>query len=153
MLSTTLVRLIESHWEEIAARLIASIRKHPDMQNLAAETDGELREWARQILGNLGSLLSVPRDEEVERRFQVLGRLRFEQNIPLHEAVLRVQLLKEKITGFIHEQGFPMPALQLYAEEELEQRMGGVFDACVYHMVRGYEAAMRRSARVSGAGG
>ena len=152
MLSTRLVQLIEQNWEEITTRLITAIHKHPDLQNLAAKTDGELREWCQNILGNLGYLLSASGDEEVKRRFEVLGRIRFEENIPLHETVLRFQLLKDKIVGFIHEQGFPMSAMQLYAEEELEQRMDRFFDACIYHVVRGYEAAMRRSARVGAAG-
>jgi hypothetical protein len=40
-----------------------------------------------------------------------------------------------------------MTALQLYAQEEFEQRMGSFFDACVYHIVRGYEKAMRGAVR------
>lgn len=124
MLSLRLTHLIETHWEEIASRLIAAIRYHPDMPNLAARTDAEIREWCQGIVKNLGYLLSAKKDEEIRRRFQILGRMRFEENIPLHEAVLRLQILKDKITGFVHEQGFPMTVLQLYSEEELELRMG-----------------------------
>jgi hypothetical protein len=149
MLSTKLVQLIESNWEEIAARLTADVRKHADMTRLARCTDMELREWCREILSNLGYLLTARKDEEMKRRFQVLGRLRFEENIPLHEAVLRFHLLKEKILGFVHEQGFAMTAMELYAEEELAMRMGRFFDACVYHLVRGYEDAIARAARIA----
>ena len=149
MLSAKLVQLIEAHWEEISARLILAVKKHPDMRSLASRPEGELREWSREILQQMGHLLSARTDEEVERRFQRLGRTRFEENIPLHEAVLRLHLLKDKIIGFVHEQGFPMTALQLYAEEELEQRMGRFFDASVYHIVRGYEDASRVARRVA----
>jgi hypothetical protein len=148
VLSTRLVQLIEDHCDEIASRMIATVRKHQDLPNLAAKTDAELKEWTHQIVSQLGYLLSASKDQDVRRRFEVLGRIRFEENIPLHEAVLRFQLLKDKIIGFIHEQGFPMSAMQLYAEEELELRMSRFFDACIYHLVRGYEAALRRSARV-----
>jgi len=149
MLSTRLVQLIESNWEVIAERLIAALRKHPDIEQLSRCSDMELREWCHEILANLGYLLAASKDNEVKRRFQVLGRMRFEENIPLHEAVLRFHLLKDKIIGFVHEQGFPMTAMQLYAEEELESRMGRFFDACVYALVRGYEAAIRRAQRVA----
>ncbi len=148
MLSTN-VQLIQAHWEEIASRLIGAVRKHPDLANLARKPDLDLREWCRQILENLEYLLSASKDEEVKRRFQVLGRMRFEESIPLHEAILRVQMLKDKVIGFIHEQGFPMTALQLYAEEELEQRIDRFFDAMVYHLVRGYEDAQNLAARVA----
>lgn len=149
MLSTKLVQLIQDHWQEIASRLIQAVRKHPDTPNLAQRTDGELRDWCRELLANLEYLLSTSKDQDVKRRFQLLGRNRFEENIPLHEAVLRVQLLRDKIIGFIHEQGFPMTALHLYAEEELEQRMTRYFDALIYHLVRWYEDAQHLAARVA----
>jgi hypothetical protein len=143
MLSSNLVKLIETHWEEIATRLISSVREHPDLTHLKRKTDVEMREWCRNILQDMDYLLIASKAQEVRRRFEVLGRMRFEENIPLHEAVLRFHMLKNKIIGFIHEQGFPMSAMHLYAEEELELRIGRFFDDCVYHVVRGYEAAMR----------
>lgn len=149
MLSSRLVQLIAEHWKEIADRLCREIRQHPDMLNLARKTDAEMRDWCRAILEDLDYLLSASKRQEVKRRFEVLGRMRCEENIPLHEAVLRFQILKDKIIGFVHEQGFPMSAIELYAEEELELRIGRFFDDCVYHLVRGYEAALRIAARVA----
>ena len=149
MLSTKLVQLIETHWEEIAERLIREVRRNGEMKNLAARPDSELREWCRVILENLGQLLVIKKEDEIRRRFEALGKNRFEENIPLHEAVLRLHLLQDKIVAFVHEQGFPMTALQLYAEEELEQRMTRFFHACVYHVVRGYEAALLLEQRVA----
>jgi hypothetical protein len=143
MLSSRLVQLIENNWEEIANRLIASVRKRPEMSNLNRKTDAEMREWCRSILQDLDYLLAGSKEQEVRRRFEILGRMRFEEQIPLHEAVLRFHMLKNKIIGFVHEQGFPMSAMHLYAEEELELRIGRFFDDCVYHVVRGYEHAQR----------
>jgi hypothetical protein len=145
MLAPHLIQLIERHWEEISSRLIAAIRQHPDMEQLSQRPDVDIREWCQSILEDLGYLISAPKREEVKRRFEVLGRTRFEEKIPLHEAVLRVHLLKDEIVEFIHEQGFPMTSLELYAEEELEHRIGQFFDALVYRLVRGYEDAMRRA--------
>jgi hypothetical protein len=149
LLSTKLVQLIEDHWEEISARLIRQVRKNRELRNLAVRPDAELREWCQGILENLGQLLVIKNEDEIGRRFAALGRKRFEENIPLHEAVLRLHLLHDEIVAFVHEQGFPMTALQLYAEEELEQRMTRFFQACVYHVVRGYEAATTLERRVA----
>ena len=102
------------------------------------------KEWCREILENLSYLLLARGDQETHRRFQVLGRMRFEENIPLHEAVLRMQILKGKILGFVHEEAISMTVIQVYAQEELEQRIGHFFDALVYHVVRGYEDATDR---------
>jgi len=145
MLAPHLIQLIERHWEEISNRLIAAIRQHPDMEQLSQRPEVDIKEWCQSILEDLGYLISAPKREEVKRRFEVLGRTRFEENIPLHEAVLRFHLLKDKIVEFVHEQGFPMTSLELYAEEELEHRIGQFFDALVYRLVRGYEDAMKRA--------
>jgi hypothetical protein len=139
--------MIESHWEEIAARVIREIRRNPEMPVLAGRLDVELREWCQEIVENLGYLLSASKDGERRRRFQVLGGLRFEENIPLHEAVARWQILKDKITGFAHEQGLSMTVPQLYAEEELDRRVNRFFDLIIYDVVCGYETARARAAR------
>lgn len=128
--------------------MIDTIHSHPELPTLARESDAELRQWSGEILENLGYLLSAPKSDDVRRRYQIMGRLRFEQSIPLHEAILRLQLLKEQIVDFVHHQGFPMTSLQLYAEEELEMRIDRFFDALVYHVVCGYEGAMKVAAKI-----
>jgi len=115
----------------------------------AALPEAETKEWCREILENLGYLLLSRKDQETYRRFQVLGGMRLEQNIPLHEAVLRMHILKNKILGFVHEEALSMTVIQVYAQEELEQRIGQFFDALVYHVVRGYEQASHRAHRVA----
>ena len=149
MLSGRLIQLIENNWQEISMRLCRAVKHHPEIKALANQSDADLRDWCQEILENLGYLLSARKDEELKRRFEVLGKLRFEENVPLHEAVLRFQILREKIVGFVREQGYPSTGLQLYAQLELEERMAAFFDACVYNIVRGYEAAMRRATRLA----
>ena len=149
MLSGKLVQLIEEHWEEIADGVVDKIRRHPDLPVLAKRPQAELKQWCQEILTNLGYSLSAPKAEELKRRYEVLGRVRFEESIPLHEAVLRFFILKDKIVDFVHQQGFAMTSMHLYAEEELEHRVGRFFDAMVYHIVRGYENAMRVASRAA----
>ena len=149
MLSARLVQLIETHWEEIATRVTRAIKEHPEMRHLSRRPEGELREWCQQILSGLGTVLAAARKDEMKRRFELLGRMRYEENIPLHEAVLRFHLLKEQTTGFIHEQGFALNAVELYAEHELGQRINRFCDAAVYRVVRGYEEALRKAQRMA----
>ena len=141
--------MIGAHWEEIAARVVAEVRKHPEMKILAGRPEVELRVWCRDILENLESLLGARREDPAQRRFRVFGKRRFEENIPLHEAVLRLQILKAEIFSFVHEQGFAMTVLELYREEELQVLINRFFDACIYQVVRGYEEALRVASRVA----
>jgi hypothetical protein len=149
MLSTKLVQLIEKSSEIITSGLLLEIRQDPQMSTLAGRSDAELRAWSQDILKNVGYLLAASKGEELARRFQILGRLRFEQNIPLHEAVLRCQVLKNKILRFVRDQAFAMTPMELYAEEELDRRIGWLFDAMVYHIVRGYESAERVASQLA----
>jgi len=149
MLSTKLVQLIEKSSEIITSGLLLEIRQDPQMSTLAGRSDAELRAWSQDILKNVGYLLAASKGEELARRFQILGRLRFEQNIPLHEAVLRGQVLKNKILRFVRDQAFAMTPMELYAEEELDRRIGWLFDAMVYHIVRGYESAERVASQLA----
>jgi hypothetical protein len=147
VVSGKLVELIEGSWQEIAKRLIFRVRSAEETQTLASQSDAELRAWCREIVENLSYWLSGGKQEEVRRRYQVLGRVRFEESIPLHEAVMRFHMLKNVIVEFIHERGLPITSMDLYAEEELELRAGRFFDCLVYHLVMGYENAMRAPAR------
>ena len=149
MLSIRLVQLIEAHWEDIATRVIDEIRKHPETRILAERPDSELRAWCRDLLENLEAQLSARHEDNLERRYRVFGRRRFEENVPLHEAVMRLQIMKSEIFSFVHEQGFAMTMLELYREEELQVLIGRFFDALVYQVVRGYEEALRVAARVA----
>ena len=84
---------------------------------------------------------------ELKQRYRALGSARFEESIPLHEAVLRLLLLKDSIIEFVYEQGLPMTALDLYTQEELEHRISRFFDIAVYNIVCGYEEALHEAAR------
>jgi hypothetical protein len=146
LLSERLIRLIQNHSEALSAALVAKIRAHPDLTTLSKLTTPQLQDWCSHQIEYLNSSLLEP-GEEIKARFKALGRARFEESIPMHEAVLRIFLLKDAIIEFVHEQGFPLSALDLYAQEEVEQRISRFFDAGVYHVVCGYEEAMHEPAR------
>jgi hypothetical protein len=137
--------LIQDHSQGIADDLLERIRQHPELPVLAKRQAKELHNWCADQIGHLNSSL-LAKGEEIRGRYQLLGRERFEESIPLHEAVLRFFLLKDTVIEFVHTQGLPMSAVDLYAQEELEQRICRFFDAAVYHVVCGYEEAMRARA-------
>lgn len=145
MLSGKLIRLIETHEQEITDRLVREIRRHPDLTHLRSLPEAEVRDRCQTFLENLGYWLSPDNEEELARRWQAVGKTRFEQAVPLHESVHALCLIKEKMVDFVDEQGIPPDALSLYAEEELEHRLSRVFDVLVTHLVQGYEAAWQKA--------
>lgn len=150
MLPPKLIHLIENHWDEIVTRVIRAMHRDPEITHFRNLPEAELREWGRNILENLGHWLAASKDEEVARRYEALGKLRFEEHVPLHESVRGLCLLKEKVLDFVSEQGLAKTSMDLFAEEELENRLGHFFDLILVHLVRGYETALRRTAHVAG---
>lgn len=145
MLSTNLIRLIESHAEQITATAIQRIRQDPELPTLKKLPEPELRSWATHILKHLGDWLGASEERQIASCYQGLGQLRFEENVPLHESVRNFQVLKDLIVSYVRNQGFRQTTVELYAEGELEHLLGQFFDKMIYHVVRGYEGARRYS--------
>jgi hypothetical protein len=149
MLSGKLVHLIESHWEEITSGVIARIRREPQMQEYRARVESELREWGQILLQNLGHWLTAGSGEEIGQRYEELGRQRFEADVPLHESVRCLCILRQRVLDFVEERVLNKSSLELYAEEELDRHLGRFFDILTIHMVKGYEAALRKEMAIS----
>lgn len=129
--------------------MIREIRRHPDLADLCKLSDAELRERSQQILKHLGYWISAGHEAEIEPSYELLGKARFEESIPLHEPVRALAIIKNKMMDFVHYQGIARTAVDLYAEEELECRVGRFFDELTIHMVRGYETAWHRAAHAA----
>lgn len=145
MLSGKLVHQIEAHWDQIFPHTLEQIRRDPKLTHINKLPDLELQERAQDILENLEHCLAAGHEDEIARRYDALGRARFEEGIPLHETVRAFQIVKEGVIMFVQEQMTTRTSVELYAEEELEHRVDGFFDVVVYYLVRGYEAAWHRA--------
>jgi hypothetical protein len=143
MLSGKLIHLIETHAESITLRIVRDVRHNPDCVHLATLPEAELRERSREILNNLGHWLEFANEEKLDREYEVIGKARYHESIPLHESLRGLCLIKDRMMDFIHEQGTDRDCVALYAEEELERRVGRFFDLLAIHMARGYEKEWR----------
>jgi hypothetical protein len=143
MISGRLVHLIETNGEQIVDRLVAQIRCNPEMNHARSLPDHELRQWGQDLLQHLGHWLAAGNEEELALRYERLGKLCCEHEIPLHETVRGLCLLREKMLDFSEEHIISNSSVELYAEEELERRLGRFFDHLTVHLVLGYERSLR----------
>src|SRR5215217_6745070 len=97
MLSGRLVHLIESHWEEIIASVISQIRREPEGAHYRASIESELREWGRLVLQNLGEWLTGHNQDEISQQYEQLGKLRFQENVPLFHSVHVLAVVRERV--------------------------------------------------------
>jgi|SRR5581483_3556324 len=149
MISGKLVHLIETHAGQIIQRSIDQIRREKDMPHIRALLDSELREWNLELLEGLGHWLSPANQEDLANRYERLGKLRFEQDVPLHESVRGLCIMREQTLDFVEEHIASNSSVELYAEEELDRRLGFFFDLLTIHLVHGYERALRRHAALA----
>lgn len=143
MLSSRLIQMVSEHRDQIAERVIWQVRRDSKLLELGKLPESELRERASEILQHLGTWL-ISKEEDLARRYEQLGRTRFEEGIPLHEVVYALQLIRENMIQYVRDQGMGPTPLELYAEEELEYGADRIFDTIIYYFVRGYERAMRQ---------
>jgi len=146
MISGKLVHLIETHGQAIVNRVAEQISHEPDMIHVRAVLGSELAEWREEFLRNFGHWLAAGNEETVAHRYQHIGQQRCEQHVPLHECVHGLCLLRAKMLDFVEEQVLTKNSMELYAEEELDRRVGRFFDLLMINLVRGYERALRLSA-------
>jgi hypothetical protein len=149
MLSGRLVHLIETHWEDIVASVIYRIRLEPHVEHYRATVEADLREWGRVLLENLGHWLHAGGEDEIAKRYEQIGRRRFEDGIPLHESVHVLCIVRERVLDFVEEHVYSKNTLALYEQEELDRRLGRFFDLLTVHLVKGYETVLRRAAAVT----
>jgi hypothetical protein len=143
MLSSRLVQLIQTQWEQLTARIISQIRTDPELTHLKTLPEAELQEWGERVLRKLDHWLVESDEAEITRDYEDIGAHRYREGVPLHEAVRGAHILRARIVNFMRDQGTPTNTVELYAEEELEYRVGQFFDCLVYHLVKGYEMAMK----------
>jgi hypothetical protein len=145
MISGKLIHLIELNGQQVMTRVIAQIHRESQMPHYRAQLEPELRDRGHALLENLGYWLSTANEEELGRRFEQLGRQRFEEGVPLHETVRALCIIREVLLDFVEEHVTSKTSLELYAEEELDRRLGRFFDLLIIHTVVGYERALRNS--------
>lgn len=150
MLSSRLIRMVSEHWEEITSRVIRQIRRDAKLLELGRFPEPDLRARCREILQNLGTWL-VSKETDIGERFEHVGRIRFEEGVPLHEIVHAYQVVKEQMIQYVRDQGMGGGPLEIYAEEELQMGADRIFHTMVYYVVRGYEQAIRERLGKAGA--
>lgn len=149
MISARLIHIIEAHQEEITNRILHAVQHHPELARMGKLPEKELRARCRPILKHLGSWLVNGMENELTKGYDALGKAYFKESIPLQEAVRTLCIIKDKMVDFALEQGVRESFLELYAEEELEHRLGRFFDLLIIHLVCGYEAAWHIAARAA----
>ena len=136
-----MVRLIETHSEQLARGLLDRIQNSPYcetfLRNVPLE---ELRRRVQEIYHHLGDWLTRKSEGEIELRYIGIGERRASQGATLSELVFVIVATKEHLWEYVTRDVLTDPRpLELFQEVELLQLIETFFDRAIYFATIGYE--------------
>jgi len=139
MLSDRLVRMIESHADELTRALVEDIRSNPRTASYHRLSKEAIHHRTYHVYKDLGSWLNNKAEEDIESNYSRLGKEREAEGIPLSEVVYALILTKYHLRDYIRVSGLTNSAVDLYQALELQRLLGHFFDKAIYYTVRAYE--------------
>lgn len=147
ILAHRFMRLIETHADALAETLEAKIEGSERCATYSRVSSDELKSLVAGIYGQLGQWLVTKTEEDIERRYTMIGTRRAEQCVPVSQLLWCIVLVKENLWEFLANGEKVENAQQVFGELELTQMVDQFFDRAMYYAVRGHERV--RDARLS----
>jgi len=141
MVTLKLVRLIESHCDDLAADLSERLHRSSRTAWFLVIPRDELVHATRDLYRNLGDWLMSKTEDEIETRFVGVGKQRYGQKVPIDDVVWGIIMSKETLFAYLRHESIADHALDLFNEREFLQLLDGFFDRAIYYAVRGYVQA------------
>lgn len=141
MIAVRLVRLIETHSDELTDGLLIKFQTSPRTAELQKVPPHELRSRSSEILRNLSDWLLWKSKADIEHRYKEVGASRATQNVSLADVCWAIMLTKEHIWSFLEREGLMRGPLEIYGEMELLRLLDQFFDRAMCFCVEGYEQA------------
>lgn len=139
MIALRLVRLIESHSDELTESLIAKLEASARTADLRKVPTEELRGRIHEILQHLNEWLLTKTGRDIEHHYRSLGERRAAQDVALSDFCWGIILTKEHLWEFLQQQGFMRGPVEIYGELELLRLLDQFFDRALCFATEGYE--------------
>jgi hypothetical protein len=139
MIALKLVRLIESHSDELAARLMAKFEHNIRTQELCKVPREELQRRSYEVYRNLTDWLLHKTEHEIEKTYIELGIRRAEQGVPFSHFFWAIVTTREVLWEFLQDEGLGESPLDLLGSFELLRLLEQFFDKALYYATIGYE--------------
>lgn len=139
MVALRLIRLIESHSDQISRNLALRIRSSARTTEMQKVSEPELLSGLQDLLQHLSEWLLTKTESDVETRYCEMGARRAMLKVSLANSCWAVIITKEYLWEFLQKQGFLRDPIELYGEMELLSLLNQFFDRALGYMVEGYE--------------
>jgi hypothetical protein len=144
MISHGLVKLIETHADDLTRLWLEDVRKSPATPGYHSLPEETLRSRAFDVYARLGHWVGGDEHRaELEKTYKELGRQRFLDGLPLSEVVAALALTKYRLWEHVRDRGLLDSAVHLYQALDLYNRVVVFFDQATHFAIIGYEQASR----------
>ncbi|HUK46261.1 MAG TPA: hypothetical protein VLW06_01670 [Terriglobales bacterium] len=140
-----LVRLIETHSNELASCLLDRVHNSEATPEYSRVPKEELRERVHEIYSHLGEWLMTKDELDLEHRYIQIGAKRGQQGVPFSQVAWAIVLTKDNLWTFLKRQSEMDRPVEAFGELELLQLLDNFFDRAIYYAAVGYEKARAES--------
>lgn len=141
LLAYRLVKLIETHSDELSAGLVEKLRNDAKTCHYGAEPTQEFKERVSEIYQHLGEWLLGRTESDIERRYIEIGKRRRAQGVELSQLICAINLVKTHLLEFLRNEHIVQKPVELLGEMEVLQLLEQFFDRAIYYAAIGYERA------------
>ncbi len=140
MIALRLVRLIESHSEELAENFLHKLERSTRTADLRKVPSQEIRDRGREVYRNLSDWLLNKTSKDIERVYFALGRRRAEQGVTMSALCWGIIITQENLWDFLELHGVREKPLEILGGFELVRLLDQFFEQAVYYATLGYES-------------
>lgn len=139
MLAYRLVRLMETHAEELATSLLGRVAASPWCAAYGSVPENDLRERVGEVYRRLGEWLLGKSEFDIEQHYREIGRRRARQGVPVSQLVWVIAVMKEHLMEFLQREVSATSPGELAGELRVLQLMEQFFDRASYYAALGHE--------------
>lgn len=135
-----LVKLIESHADELSRNLLRDLRKRDSTSTFHTYDEKEIYERAFNVYSHLGKWISrETTKEEIAKRYTALGAKRRKEGFALSEIIQALIMTRRHLWLKVLAEGFLDTALDLNQALDLNNRVMLFFDRAIFYIAVGYQ--------------
>ena len=140
MIALKLVRLIESHSDDLAKRLMARFdRRLTEADDLCRVPRPELEQRAYEVYKHLTDWLLYKTETDIEMTYTELGMRRAAQRVPFGHFFWAIVTTREVLWEFLQDEGVADNPVDLLGGFELLRMLERFFDKALYYATLGYQ--------------
>ena len=146
MIGSKFTKLVEKHSDQLSRELAHKLHASTRTKGFHTIPVADLQQDIHILYNNLGDWLLSRTEQDIQARYQELGRRRAGQGIAPEELMWAFTVAKEHIIAFLRREAIADSALALFSELEFIMILSQFFDRAIYSALQAQTEARKQSA-------